>query len=224
MKTQLAEGRSSNGVATKIADEVRGLVASGTLSPGMRLGQIELAEQFEASPVPVREALKLLTSEGIVEHDPNRGFFVARLSSAEARQLFRMRHLLEDELLQSVEWPDRAQLTDLRRRAAELEKLLDADQRREWWMRHREFHQAIFDLSPHKVMVREAMRLWTLTDRFRAILPLPRRSSAQRNLVKKHDLVEALAERDREKLVQIRSDRRDSFEGMVLEILNDRNL
>lgn len=224
MRVQTAETRPSNGVATKVADEVRGMVAAGVLAPGMRLGQIELAEQFDASPVPVREALKLLTSEGIVEHDPNRGFFVARLSSAEARQLFRMRHLLEDELLRSVEWPDRTQLADLRRRAAELEKLIDADQRREWWLKHREFHRAIFDLSPHKVMVREAMRLWTLTDRFRAILPLPRRSSAQRNLVKKHDLVEALAERDHDNLIRLRRERRESFEGMVLEILEDRNL
>ena len=223
-KLQAAETRSNNGVATKIADEVRGMVAAGVLAPGVRLGQIELAERFDASPVPVREALKLLTSEGIVEHDPNRGFFVARLSSAEARQLFRMRHLLEDELLQSVEWPSRTQLTDLRRRAAELEKLLDADKRREWWLKHRDFHRAIFDLSPHKVMVREAMRLWTLTDRFRAILPLPRRSAVQRDLVKKHDLVEALAERDRDNLIRLRRDRRESFEGMVLEILEDRNL
>ena len=213
-----------SGIASKIADELRGLVAAGSLPPGSKLGQIELAEQFNASPVPVREALKLLTSEGIVEHDPNRGFFVAKLSSAEARQLFRMRHLLEDELLQSVEWPNEAGLAELRRRAAELEDLLDAGDRRVWWLSHREFHQMIFDLSPHKVMVREAMRLWTLTDRFRAILPLPKRSSAQRSLVRKHDLVEALAERDREKLMRLRRERRDSFEGMALEMLHEWNL
>jgi len=73
-------------------------------------------------------------------------------------------------------------------------------------------------------MVREAMRLWTLTDRFRAILPLPKRSSAQRSLVRKHDLVEALAERDREKLMRLRRERRDSFEGMALEMLHEWNL
>lgn len=224
MRLQTSEGRSNNGVATKIADELRNLIASGVLAPGIRLGQIELAEQFSSSPVPVREALKLLTSEGIVEHDPNRGFFVTRLSSAEARQLFRMRHLLEDELLQSVEWPSEEQLAELRKQAVELEDLLDAGDRRLWWLKHREFHRAIFDLSPNKVMVREAMRLWTLTDRFRAILPLPRRSSEQRNLVRKHDLVEALAAHDRKKFIRIRRERRDSFEGMVLEMLNDRNL
>ena len=215
---------NANGLAAKIADELRSLVAGGSIPPGAKLGQIELAEQFAASPVPVREALKLLSSEGIVEHDPNRGFFVAKLSSGEARQLFRMRHLLEDELLQSVVWPNGEQLGELRRRAAELEDVLDAGDRRVWWLSHREFHQMIFDLSPHKVMVREAMRLWTLTDRFRAILPLPKRSSAQRNLVRKHDLVEALAEQDREKLIRLRGERRDFFERMTLEMLHEWNL
>lgn len=214
----------SAGVPAKIADELRAMVVRGTLAPGMRLGQTELAEHFKASRVPVREALKLLTSEGIVEHDPNRGFFVTRLSSDDARQLFRMRFLIEEELLQSLEWPDDATLADLRRRAEELELLLDAGERSTWWLRHREFHAAIFDLSPYKVMVREAMRLWTLTDRFRAILPMPRRPSEQRMLVRKHDLVEALAEHDREKLIRIRRERREAFEKMVLEMLEDRSL
>lgn len=216
--------KTNTGVPAKIADELRAMVARGILAPGMRLGQTELAEQFKASRVPVREALKLLTSEGIVEHDPNRGFFVARLSSEEAQQLFRMRFLIEEGLLQSIKWPDKKQIADLRRRAEELEDLLDAGDRTAWWLKHREFHHAIFDLSPHKVMVREAMRLWTLTDRFRAILPMPRRPSAQRNLVKKHDLVEALAAQDRDKLLEIRRERRESFESMVLEMLDDRNL
>ena len=83
--------KSSTGVPSKIADELRSMIARGTLSPGMRLGQTELATQFNASRVPVREALKLLSSEGIVEHDPNRGFFVTRLSRDEAEQLFRQR-------------------------------------------------------------------------------------------------------------------------------------
>ena len=119
-----------SGVPSHIAAQVRALVARGILAPGMRLGQTELAERFQASRVPVREALKLLSSEGIVEHDPNRGFFVTPLSRDEAEQLFVMRHLIEDELLTSVAWPDEAQLKELDERAHELEGLLDAGNRR----------------------------------------------------------------------------------------------
>jgi DNA-binding GntR family transcriptional regulator len=214
----------ARGVPAKIADKLRSLIARGTLAPGTRLGQTELAEQFSASRVPVREALKLLSSEGIIEHDPNRGFFVTRLSRDEAEQLFRLRHLIEDELLRTIEWPDEEQLAQLEKLAQELETLLDAGDRSSWWIEHRKFHTAIFNLSPKKTIMREAMRLWALTDRFRALLPLPRRPSEERDVVNKHALIQALRKRDREKLIQVRRSRREGFEALLLETLEARGL
>lgn len=216
--------KSGRGVPAKIANELRSLIARGTLAPGMRLGQTELAEQFNASRVPVREALKLLSSEGIIEHDPNRGFFVTRLSRDEAEQLFTLRHLVEDELLRTVEWPDEEKLAELEERATQLEKLLDEGDRFNWWNAHRDFHMMIFDLSPKKTIMREAIRLWALTDRYRALLPLPRRVSDERKLVNKHELVEALRKQDRTKLLAVRRKRREFFEMLLHETLEARGL
>jgi len=217
-------GKNGSGVPAKIANELRSMVARGTLSPGMRLGQNELAEQFKASRVPVREALKLLSSEGIIEHDPNRGFFVTRLSQDEAEQLFTLRHLVEDELLRTVKWPGEDTLNELARRADELEQLLNEGNRSLWWDRHREFHQLIFDLSPKKTIVREALRLWMLTDRYRALLPLPRGASEERRLLSKHEFLDALRAKDVTKLLSVRRVRREAFERLVLETLEARGL
>ncbi len=211
-------------VPMRIAETLREQIARGTIPAGMRLGQSELADQFGVSRVPVREALKLLTAEGIVDHDPNRGFYVARLSSDDARQLFRLRTLVEDELLSTLRWPSKSELAEFSRRAKELENFLNEGDREHWWTQHREFHRMIFDLSPAKVMVREAMRLWTLTDRFRSLLPLPRRRGDERDIVRKYDLVQALRNRDHEEVKQVRAARRESFERMVLETLADRGL
>ncbi len=208
----------------KIANAIREQVARGVLGPGLRLGQTELAEQFKASRVPVREALKLLSAEGVVDHDPNRGFFVSRISSSEARQLFRLRELIEDELVASLKWPTEATLNQLEARARELESLLDSGDWHSWWGMHRKFHQAVFDLSGDKIIVREAMRLWSLTDRYRSLLSLPRRPSAERAVVEKLDLVKALGEQDREALSLIRTRRRDEYRAMVLEALESRGL
>ena len=98
--------RANTSIPLRIADEVRELVARGTLAPDMKLGQTELAERFDTSRIPVREALKLLMAEGIIVHRVNRGFFVAKLSSDEARQLFKLRQLIEDELL-ATHWIQR---------------------------------------------------------------------------------------------------------------------
>jgi DNA-binding GntR family transcriptional regulator len=218
------ESKLGSGVPAKIADELRSLIARGTLAPGMRLGQTELAEQFNASRVPVREALKLLSSEGIIEHDPNRGFFVTRLSRDEAEQLFTLRHLVEDELMRTIEWPDEKQMKELEASAERLEELLNSGDRSSWWDEHRAFHRAIFDLSPKKTVMREAMRLWALTDRFRALLPLPRRPSEERKVVNKHSLLVALRAHDRKKLIFARRSRREAFERLLLETLEARGL
>jgi DNA-binding GntR family transcriptional regulator len=215
---------SNAGIPHRIADEIRELVARGTLAPLARLGQAELAEQFDASRMPVREALKLLSAEGIVVHDLHRGFFVAKLCSEEARQLFKMRHLIEDALLEEVEWPDEAVLADLTDRAVELEKLLDAGIRTEWWVKHRDFHRIIFELSAEKIIVNEAMGLWSRTDRYRSLLSLPKRPSIERSVVNKHNLVQALADRDRKQLIKVRAHRRRQFEQLVLENLESRGI
>jgi len=210
-------------IPANMANQIRELIARGALSPGVRLGQQELAVRFAASRMPVREALKLLSAEGIIVHDANRGFFVASLSSDEARQLFKLRHLVEDCLLASIRWPNEDELRELNRRADELEKLLNTGDRSLWWTRHRDFHRMIFELSNQAVIVREAMRLWSLTDRYRSLLPLPQRPSAERALVKKHELVQALADHDRRKLVRVRAERREQFERLVIEVLESRS-
>lgn len=211
-------------VPSMIAGKLRSLIASGVYAPGMRLGQTELAERFESSRVPVREALKMLSSEGLVEHDPNRGFFVARFSSDEAQQLFRLRDLIEDELFSTIEWPGKAHIAELQQENDELEELLNAGNRNEWWKRHREFQERLFNLSMKKIFVREAIRLWSLTDRYRALAPLPRRPSAERDIVSKLDLIDALEKKNMRLLLEVRGKRRDAFQALVMEILVDRGL
>jgi DNA-binding GntR family transcriptional regulator len=224
MKAKATNRDSIAGIPARIAEQIREHVARGRLAPGVRLGQAELAERFGASRMPVREALKLLSAQGIVVHDPNRGFFVAALSSDDARQLFKLREVVEDLLLANISWPTSAELKELGRRATELDELLDSGDRTTWWIRHREFHEKIFALSPEPVIVREAMRLWSLTDRYRSLLALPQRRGDERNVVEKKDLVKALARQDRKQLLHVRAERRRAFERFVLEVLKVRSL
>lgn len=196
-----------------IADEIRSLVTRGVFSPGLQLRQVDLAERFGASRVPVREALKLLTAEGVVAHDPNRGFFVAGLSSDEARQLYRMRHLLEGEVLSSVNWPSKAQLTELTVQVDGLEKLMKEGNRAEWAIQHRNLYRSIFELSPQKVLVGEVLRLLRMTDRYRSLGP---RDPSENNVVSERNMLKALAARDRARLLRVfEEDRNRIEEGLV---------
>lgn len=95
---QLAELRSL-GVRENLADfaygTIREAITDGTLRPGFRLREIALSQQIGVSTTPIREALRRLEREGLVEINPRRGALVRRLDEDEARELYDLRELLE---------------------------------------------------------------------------------------------------------------------------------
>ena len=83
----------------KLADiaysQLRDQILSGRLVHGERLAEEELAETLGISRTPVREALRRLASEGLVEVTPNRGASVARWHTSDLREIFDLRAILE---------------------------------------------------------------------------------------------------------------------------------
>ena len=78
-------------VARRIAE----MIHTGTLQPGNRLVESRLAQQFKTSRGPIRDAFKLLETEGLVEIRGTKGAYVAKPSSTEVEQMFVMRATLE---------------------------------------------------------------------------------------------------------------------------------
>ena len=79
-------------------DEIRSLIVAGTLEPGSRLGQGELADRLGISRGSVREALRRLAGDGLVDFEVNRGFFVAEAGLDDVRQRLEARLALEPEI------------------------------------------------------------------------------------------------------------------------------
>ncbi|MBP0593691.1 GntR family transcriptional regulator [Paraburkholderia sp. LEh10] len=78
-----------------IAEALRAAIVEGTLEPGAPLRQDAIARHFSVSAIPVREALRLLETEGWVKVELNKGATVARLTPAEAREIYEIRSALE---------------------------------------------------------------------------------------------------------------------------------
>jgi len=91
-------GKKPIGSTEMISDALRDAICSGEIAPGAPLKQDEIAAEFGVSPTPVREALKLLVSEGLATLHHNRGCFASDLSSAVARELMEFRALIEPRL------------------------------------------------------------------------------------------------------------------------------
>jgi DNA-binding GntR family transcriptional regulator len=80
---------------TAVAARLRTLIVEGRLAPGEKLNERELAARLKVSRTPLREALKLLTAEGLVEHLPNRGAAVPRLDADDVAAAFEVMAALE---------------------------------------------------------------------------------------------------------------------------------
>jgi len=79
----------------KAYDTLFAAIQDGTLQPGARLREVELADWIGISRTPVREALGRLEGEGLVARDPHRGMIVARLDPDMVTELYYMREVLE---------------------------------------------------------------------------------------------------------------------------------
>ena len=139
-------------------DQIRALVLSGDLSPGARLGQVELAERFGISRTPIREALRRLSGEGLVDFHPNRGFRVADLGLDAVLRRLEVRAIVE---------PGIARLAAQRRTAEDLKALRQAIAReakaRSAGAAHdasRDFHIALARATHNDELVRTLDSLW----------------------------------------------------------------
>lgn len=154
--------------------ELRQLILTGALAPGSRISQYELAENMQMSITPLREAIRRLSSEGLITMDTHRDSKVADMSAAEARELLEVRLSLE---------PSATELAAYRRTDADIaiiraaaEKLLPVT--RVWGedaiIAHRDFHRAVYTASHNATLIKLLDDLWDKSDRYRRIgLELP---------------------------------------------------
>jgi DNA-binding GntR family transcriptional regulator len=90
-----ALGRGHASLSQRVADELRRAILTNRRRPGDRLIEDRLSEEMGVSRVPIREALRLLAAEGLVEVQPRRGASVADVSPEVARDLVEVRATLE---------------------------------------------------------------------------------------------------------------------------------
>lgn len=82
-----------------VIDEIRRKLVAGELKPGQRLSEAALAESLQISRNTLREAFRVLTQEGLLRHEPNRGVFVSVPDMATIVDIYRVRRLIECQAL-----------------------------------------------------------------------------------------------------------------------------
>jgi len=158
------------GFATKsdlAYSRVRALILAGELAPGAVLPQASLARTIGISTTPLREALRRLKQEGLVELDAHKDARVRPLDATEARDLLELRRSL-DPLAASLAAQRRTE-TDLGDVRAALDGLeaLDTSPSLAQLESHHRFHAAIHRASHNALLIDVLDGLWVKTDRYR---------------------------------------------------------
>jgi DNA-binding GntR family transcriptional regulator len=202
-------------LASDAAEKLRGLIAEQTLLPGEKIRQVEIAQRLGVSRSPLREALRTLESEGVVTYETNRGYVVTKLGMHDLAQIYRLRALIEDELLRSIGTPTPEVIAEAEHWVDELAAGVEAGDSAQMIRAHREFQVAIFALSDRALFRRELARLWNQSIAYRATHRWPPATMAR--IVKGHrQAVEALRDNDRKRLMSIYARLRTNIGDIVV--------
>lgn len=115
--------------AQRVADVLRAQITAGELPPRTRLQEEQLIEVLRVSRNTLREAFRLLTHEGLLEHQLHRGVFVRELDEADLVDLYRLRRLVECNVVRGLAEPEPGLL---RRLADDVEAGESAAEREDW--------------------------------------------------------------------------------------------
>lgn len=123
---------------------LRAQILSGELAPGTVLSQVPLARSLGVSRTPLREALRMLQEEGLVDAEPNRRARVRGFDPEELDSLYASRLLLES-LAASLTLPhlSRSELSDAQRLLDEMREDREGEPEDEWHGLHAQFHELL---------------------------------------------------------------------------------
>ena len=144
-----------------VAEQMRAAILNGHYKPGEWLRQERLAQDFGVSQMPVREALKELAAEGLIEHVPYRGARVIVFSINDILDLYCHRAFLESRAASiAAEIITSEDISILEGLQAEMEKNGAPEAVIKYRELNRKFHQHIYQSSQREYLVRTLNQMW----------------------------------------------------------------
>jgi DNA-binding GntR family transcriptional regulator len=171
--------RGHRTLAEKAFETLHAAIVTGQLRPGARLPIEELADLLEMSPMPIREAVRRLDADGLVENIPHRGARVTELSVTDLEEVYEARLALETVAIRrAAERFNPARADAAGQRLAALEQMSD-DTSATTSVAHAEFHFALYAAADSAWLVRLIRPVWETSERYCLETPQCRQLAAR---------------------------------------------
>ncbi len=144
-----------------VADQLRTAILEGRYKPGEWLRQERLAQELNVSQMPVREALKELATEGLIEHVPYRGARVIAFSAEDIADLYEHRAFLEGRATSYAAIQiNKPELAALGQMMEQMNLYGDPQYINQYRQVNRKFHQMIYTASRREYLIRTLNQMW----------------------------------------------------------------
>ena len=154
-------------LAEDVTARLRSALLSGEITPGRRLLMRDLEERFGVSHIPIREALRRLEAEGLVENVPQKGAVATPISLEQLGELYDLRRILECEVAaRAAPRYDATHLARIRTAFEHLDHEAADPGSPEFTSAHRDFHWAILAPGASPLIERTLRQLWQGTERY----------------------------------------------------------
>lgn len=196
----------------RVLERLRAEILNGELKPGEFIRQQRIAEQYGVSQMPVREALKKLTAEALVEEIPYRGVRVIQYSLNDITDLFALRSFLEGRTANTAAaLITEAELNHLSTLVEEMKSTAAAQQLADYRSLNRQFHQTIYRASKSYFLIQTLDKLWStyptmLPGNFPQTTAQPIPARDERDINEHNAIVAALMKRDGDTADRLMSD------------------
>jgi len=183
----------------EIADNLREMIMSGELKEGDKIKEDELCAVMDISKTPLREALRVLSTEGLIKLIPNRGAFVSTPTFEEIKEMFDVMSVLEGACARAAaeKMSDR-DFASLKKLHNKLEENFSRRDQKEYIRINNQYHSFVQDLAGNRTLnqIVNGLRQKILLYRFQS-LNLPERFD--QSIVEHRDLLEAFRKRNPQK-------------------------
>jgi DNA-binding GntR family transcriptional regulator len=143
-----------------VYNTLKSFIRKGTLKPGQRIREAEIAERLRVSRTPVREAMHRLITEGLLGINPIRGFAVAELDKQQIMELYALREFLEGAAARlASQHASKLEFDALRDILAESRRIADDDAERHAAL-NKHFHARIGEAAHNRYLQRALLLLY----------------------------------------------------------------
>lgn len=142
-------------------DGIKGLLFNNQIVPGQKISYKSIADKLQMSLTPVVQALKIMEYQGLVKHEPNKGFYAVPLSLQEIEEIYDLREVLEISLLPRVISNLSVDAINTLKNILErnVDKKIDLNDR---LIMDRDFHITLSSISRQKIQIQVLHNLFDL--------------------------------------------------------------